>query len=73
MCPSIERLKINNNNNNNNNKNNKNNNNNNNNNNNSRLTNDPDHINPFSTMTRFHIHSAYYLVILHSFRNSCGD
>ncbi|MPC64270.1 hypothetical protein E2C01_058382 [Portunus trituberculatus] len=23
-------------------------------------------------MTRFHIHSAYYLVILHSFRNLCG-
>ncbi|MPC10050.1 hypothetical protein E2C01_002676 [Portunus trituberculatus] len=23
-------------------------------------------------MTRFHIHSSYYLVILHSFRNSCG-
>ncbi|MPC22032.1 hypothetical protein E2C01_015038 [Portunus trituberculatus] len=22
-------------------------------------------------MTRLHIHSAYYLVILHSFRNSC--
>ncbi|MPC78436.1 hypothetical protein E2C01_072922 [Portunus trituberculatus] len=28
--------------------------------------------NLFSTMTRFHIHSTYYLVILHSFRNSCG-
>ncbi|MPC20069.1 LIM homeobox transcription factor 1-beta [Portunus trituberculatus] len=26
-----------------------------------------------STMTRFHIHSAYYLVILYSFRNLCGD
>ncbi|MPC72165.1 hypothetical protein E2C01_066459 [Portunus trituberculatus] len=23
-------------------------------------------------MTRFHIHSAYYLVILYSFRNLCG-
>ncbi|MPC67850.1 hypothetical protein E2C01_062036 [Portunus trituberculatus] len=29
-------------------------------------------INLFSTMTRFHIHSAYYLVILYSFRNSWG-
>ncbi|MPC20266.1 hypothetical protein E2C01_013204 [Portunus trituberculatus] len=29
--------------------------------------------NPFSTITRFHIHSGYYLVILYSFRNSCGD
>ncbi|MPC91390.1 hypothetical protein E2C01_086425 [Portunus trituberculatus] len=29
-------------------------------------------INPFSTMTRFHIHSGDYLVILYSFRNSCG-
>ncbi|MPC75113.1 hypothetical protein E2C01_069498 [Portunus trituberculatus] len=29
--------------------------------------------NPFSTRTRFHIHSAYYLVILHSFRNLHGD
>ncbi|MPD04063.1 hypothetical protein E2C01_099732 [Portunus trituberculatus] len=28
--------------------------------------------NPFSTMTRFHIHSCYYLVVLHSFRNSRG-
>ncbi|MPC36310.1 hypothetical protein E2C01_029764 [Portunus trituberculatus] len=29
--------------------------------------------NPFSTMTHFHIHSGYYLVILYSFRNTCGD
>ncbi|MPC81645.1 hypothetical protein E2C01_076273 [Portunus trituberculatus] len=29
--------------------------------------------NPFSTMTCFHIHSGYYLVILYSFRNSCGS
>ncbi|MPC69670.1 hypothetical protein E2C01_063900 [Portunus trituberculatus] len=29
-------------------------------------------INPSSTMTHFHIPSAYYLVILYSFRNSCG-
>ncbi|MPC59045.1 hypothetical protein E2C01_053060 [Portunus trituberculatus] len=29
-------------------------------------------INSFSTMMRFHIHSAYYLVILYSFRNLCG-
>ncbi|MPC57908.1 hypothetical protein E2C01_051899 [Portunus trituberculatus] len=28
--------------------------------------------NPFSTMTLFYIHSAYYLVILCSLRNSCG-
>ncbi|MPC61703.1 hypothetical protein E2C01_055777 [Portunus trituberculatus] len=28
--------------------------------------------NPFSTMTRFHINSGYYLVILYNFRNSCG-
>ncbi|MPC56379.1 hypothetical protein E2C01_050338 [Portunus trituberculatus] len=27
---------------------------------------------PFSTMTRFHIHFIYYLVILCSFRNSYG-
>ncbi|MPC23244.1 hypothetical protein E2C01_016283 [Portunus trituberculatus] len=27
----------------------------------------------FSTMTRFHIYSAYYLVILFSFKNLCGD
>ncbi|MPC67566.1 hypothetical protein E2C01_061743 [Portunus trituberculatus] len=27
-------------------------------------------INPFSTMTRFHIHSADYLMTLYSFRNS---
>ncbi|MPC20415.1 hypothetical protein E2C01_013358 [Portunus trituberculatus] len=26
-------------------------------------------LNHFSTMTRFHIHSGDYLVILHSFRN----
>ncbi|MPC86467.1 hypothetical protein E2C01_081296 [Portunus trituberculatus] len=26
-------------------------------------------INPFSTMTCFHIHSAFYLVILYNFRN----
>ncbi|MPC25769.1 hypothetical protein E2C01_018890 [Portunus trituberculatus] len=26
----------------------------------------------FSTMTRFHIHSAVYLVILYTFRNLCG-
>ncbi|MPC74066.1 hypothetical protein E2C01_068411 [Portunus trituberculatus] len=25
-------------------------------------------VNPFSTRTHFHIHSAYYLVILYSFR-----
>ncbi|MPC09612.1 hypothetical protein E2C01_002225 [Portunus trituberculatus] len=25
------------------------------------------------TMTCFHIHSAYYLAILYSFRNFCGD
>ncbi|MPC69370.1 hypothetical protein E2C01_063593 [Portunus trituberculatus] len=30
-------------------------------------------IKPFSSMTRFHIHSGYYLVILDSFRNLCGD
>ncbi|MPC81629.1 hypothetical protein E2C01_076257 [Portunus trituberculatus] len=24
-------------------------------------------------MTRFHILSVYYLVVLYSFRNSCGD
>ncbi|MPC56348.1 hypothetical protein E2C01_050305 [Portunus trituberculatus] len=24
-------------------------------------------------MTHFHIHSVYYLVILYSFRNSCGE
>ncbi|MPC54088.1 hypothetical protein E2C01_047996 [Portunus trituberculatus] len=29
-------------------------------------------VNSFNTMTRFHIHSAYDLVVLHSFRNSCG-
>ncbi|MPC31599.1 hypothetical protein E2C01_024893 [Portunus trituberculatus] len=29
-------------------------------------------LNPFSNMTRFHIRSAYYLMILYSFRNSCG-
>ncbi|MPC29589.1 hypothetical protein E2C01_022830 [Portunus trituberculatus] len=29
-------------------------------------------INPFRTRTLFHIHSAYYLVILYSFRNLCG-
>ncbi|MPC47045.1 hypothetical protein E2C01_040779 [Portunus trituberculatus] len=29
-------------------------------------------LNPFSTMTRFHIHSADYLEILYTFRNSCG-
>ncbi|MPC20723.1 hypothetical protein E2C01_013677 [Portunus trituberculatus] len=28
--------------------------------------------NSFSTMTCFHIHSAYYLVTFYSFRNSCG-
>ncbi|MPC74054.1 hypothetical protein E2C01_068399 [Portunus trituberculatus] len=28
-------------------------------------------LNPFSTMTRFRINSAYYLVILYSFRFSC--
>ncbi|MPC72351.1 hypothetical protein E2C01_066654 [Portunus trituberculatus] len=28
---------------------------------------------PFSTMTRFHIHSAYYLMILYPFRNLYGD
>ncbi|MPC12381.1 hypothetical protein E2C01_005072 [Portunus trituberculatus] len=30
-------------------------------------------INPFSTMTHFHIQSAYYLVILYSFGNLRGD
>ncbi|MPD06313.1 hypothetical protein E2C01_102118 [Portunus trituberculatus] len=25
-----------------------------------------------ATMTRFRIHSGYYLVILYSFRNLCG-
>ncbi|MPC19718.1 hypothetical protein E2C01_012644 [Portunus trituberculatus] len=30
-------------------------------------------INPLSTMTHFHIHSAYYLVIVYSFRNLYGD
>ncbi|MPC59127.1 hypothetical protein E2C01_053143 [Portunus trituberculatus] len=30
-----------------------------------------DVINPFNTMTRFHIHSTYCLVNLYSFRNSC--
>ncbi|MPC14474.1 hypothetical protein E2C01_007241 [Portunus trituberculatus] len=30
-------------------------------------------LNPFGTRTRFHIHSAYYLAILYSFRNSCED
>ncbi|MPC84661.1 hypothetical protein E2C01_079406 [Portunus trituberculatus] len=29
-------------------------------------------LSPFSTMTCFHIHSGYYLVILYSFRNLCG-
>ncbi|MPC40715.1 hypothetical protein E2C01_034281 [Portunus trituberculatus] len=29
--------------------------------------------NPLSTVTRFYIHSAYYLVILYSFRNLCRD
>ncbi|MPC39575.1 hypothetical protein E2C01_033114 [Portunus trituberculatus] len=29
-------------------------------------------LNTFSTMTRFHNHCVYYLVILYSFRNSCG-
>ncbi|MPD02292.1 hypothetical protein E2C01_097867 [Portunus trituberculatus] len=29
--------------------------------------------NLFSTTTRFLIHSAYYLVILYSFRNLCVD
>ncbi|MPC64651.1 hypothetical protein E2C01_058769 [Portunus trituberculatus] len=33
----------------------------------------PFFLNPFSIMTRFHIYSGYYLVILYSFRNSCGD
>ncbi|MPC55117.1 hypothetical protein E2C01_049049 [Portunus trituberculatus] len=28
------------------------------------------YLNTFSTMTRFHTHSGYYLVILYSFRNS---
>ena len=28
--------------------------------------------NPFSTKTHFHVYSAYYLLILYSFRNSCG-
>ncbi|MPC74527.1 hypothetical protein E2C01_068887 [Portunus trituberculatus] len=30
-------------------------------------------LNPFSTMTCFHIHYSYYLVILYSFRSLCGD
>ncbi|MPC55118.1 hypothetical protein E2C01_049049 [Portunus trituberculatus] len=30
------------------------------------------YLNPYSTMTLFHIHSGYYLVILYSFRNSYG-
>ncbi|MPC50926.1 hypothetical protein E2C01_044759 [Portunus trituberculatus] len=25
-----------------------------------------------STMMRFHIYSGYYLMVLYSFRNSCG-
>ncbi|MPC24416.1 hypothetical protein E2C01_017496 [Portunus trituberculatus] len=29
--------------------------------------------NPFSTITHFHTHSGYYLMILYSFTNSCGD
>ncbi|MPC65252.1 hypothetical protein E2C01_059385 [Portunus trituberculatus] len=29
--------------------------------------------NPHSTMLHFHIHSSFYLVILHCFRNLCGD
>ncbi|MPC37885.1 hypothetical protein E2C01_031379 [Portunus trituberculatus] len=29
--------------------------------------------NPFNNKTCFHIHSAYYLVILYSFTNLCGD
>ncbi|MPC38706.1 hypothetical protein E2C01_032218 [Portunus trituberculatus] len=29
-------------------------------------------INPLSAMMRFHIHSAYYLVILYSFKNLSG-
>ncbi|MPC97955.1 hypothetical protein E2C01_093302 [Portunus trituberculatus] len=33
----------------------------------------PASFNHSSTMTRFHIHSAYYLVILHSFRNLRGE
>ncbi|MPC25702.1 hypothetical protein E2C01_018826 [Portunus trituberculatus] len=28
-------------------------------------------LNPFSTVPRFHIHSAYYLVILYGFKNLC--
>ncbi|MPC62191.1 hypothetical protein E2C01_056274 [Portunus trituberculatus] len=28
---------------------------------------------PVSTMTRFHIHSVYYLVLLDSLRNSWGE
>ncbi|MPC56882.1 hypothetical protein E2C01_050848 [Portunus trituberculatus] len=30
-------------------------------------------LNLFSIRTCFHIHSAYYLVIFYSYRNSCGD
>ncbi|MPC60258.1 hypothetical protein E2C01_054297 [Portunus trituberculatus] len=31
------------------------------------------YLNPFSTETRFHIHSAYYnMMILYSFTNLCG-
>ncbi|MPC28592.1 hypothetical protein E2C01_021802 [Portunus trituberculatus] len=30
-------------------------------------------VNLFSTMMHFHIHSAYYLVILYSGRYLCGD
>ncbi|MPC48450.1 hypothetical protein E2C01_042223 [Portunus trituberculatus] len=31
------------------------------------------YFNLLSHMMHFHIHSAYYLVILHSFRNLCVD
>ncbi|MPC22087.1 hypothetical protein E2C01_015093 [Portunus trituberculatus] len=31
------------------------------------------YVNPFSTMTPFHVHSGYYLGILYSFRNLCRD
>ncbi|MPC65087.1 hypothetical protein E2C01_059213 [Portunus trituberculatus] len=31
------------------------------------------HFKPFTSKTRFNIHSVYYLLILYSFRNVCGD
>ena len=33
----------------------------------------PSQVNPFSTVTHFHIYSGYYLPILYNFRNSCRN